>query len=750
MKNPLIIMSAITGKPTRDKIQEYLTSLFDNGIRQVLLYPRAGCEIEYLSEEWFLTIGNFIEIADQLNMCIWLYDDFNWPSGDAGGRVTKIEEYRLKAISIARGSFGQVSAKSQHNSSLFGEKFFPNLLSSDCVDYFIKCTHEEYYKRFGKYFGTVIKGIFTDEPSIGYCCSEDSIPYYEGAVEDYKKEFKRDFFEDIRSEYNNFYPCFVELISRRFKECYIDKLNSWCKNHNILMTGHLMCDDDPVHATKHGGNYLENLSSFLLPGIDEISTQLDGRNEMSLFGAIEYASGTNGAMAELFALGPCDMSYAKKRCMLYLCACHKIDKYFLAISHLDIRGNLKVTDFFNNFCDDQPNFGGMRLLSKEAEIASFYAKKDYTPQIYIRYPFSKCARLISKCIYSDKFFKLLNDLTYNQIQWKLIGNESVDAPVIELDDMLVPNLTIDEIIQLIGKKPIVVDENGDTPRGIFVRCFNDGSIIILNLFAPSDYYYVNGKRTYLELHQVLLSNKEEAYKVRALHCEFNVAYHNPNIVRLMYLNENQASTINCLQDIDTTFILRKGQGACLNNQEIPVNSCTLLPRGMKELYTQSMNTLLKKGAHTIYSQNDFKYMPSVFVAGDFSALIENDSLTLDKRKTSYHSGEIIYDYGKISFSIEVLVPKDACGIEIKGTTQYTKVYLNNTLIGEGIAYPFIFKFDKEMCGKVALLKIEQYSSIAPIFADVDYWDKNVKESQWRGTPSTTKEYFGFEKIYWLF
>ena len=319
MKNPLITMSAITGKPTEEKIFEYLKRLSDNGIEQVMLYPRSGCEIEYLSEDWFNTIEVFVRFAKKLDMRVWLYDDFNWPSGDAGGRVTKIERFRLKAIQFRGDAVGKISSKSRHNSGLFGEKYFPDLLSGEAVDYFIKCTHEEYYKRLGAYFGTKIKGVFTDEPSIGYCCEGDAIPYYDGIEDDYKALCGRNFSDDMQYGVEDFYSNAIEVVSNRFNECYISKIAGWCKAHGIFMTGHLMCDNDPVAATKHGGHFLKNLSTFLMPGIDEIDTKFDNQSEMTLFGACEYASGANGAMAELFALGPCDMSYAKKK--MYALSC---------------------------------------------------------------------------------------------------------------------------------------------------------------------------------------------------------------------------------------------------------------------------------------------------------------------------------------------------------------------------------------------------------------------------------------------
>ena len=87
MKNPLIVMSAVTGKPDYEQIFNYMKMLKSNGISQAMLYPRAGCELDYLTDEWFVAIDNFIQSAKQLDMNIWLYDEFNWPSGGCGGAV---------------------------------------------------------------------------------------------------------------------------------------------------------------------------------------------------------------------------------------------------------------------------------------------------------------------------------------------------------------------------------------------------------------------------------------------------------------------------------------------------------------------------------------------------------------------------------------------------------------------------------------------------------------------------------------
>ena len=754
MKCPLITMTAITGKPTKNQIFEYLCQLKNVGIEQAMLYPRSGCELEYLSEEWFTAVGHFIQHAKELGMSIWLYDDFNWPSGDAGGRVTSIPEYRLKAIDTKGENLGEISCKSRHNSGLFGEKFFPNLLNPNAVDYFIKCTHEEYYKRFSEDFGTVVKGIFTDEPSIGYCCENGCIPYYDELENDYFEFCHRDFYDDMKSSYSLFYKNAITVISNRFKSSYIDKIHTWCTEHNILMTGHFMSDNNPFESTKHSGSPLKNLSSFSLPGIDEIFTDFEDICEMSLLASCEYASGENGAMAELFALGPCDISFAKRRAMIYLCACHKIDHYFLAISPLDMRGNLLVKDYFNDFTNDQPNFEGMEVLSREAIKASMLAKEDFEPDVYVRFPFDYAAKNMTRGYDTVPFLNLLNKLTYNQIQWKYIVDEKVQAPIIELDDSFTPTINSSPFdIEKIPHKVIVTDENGDTPSGIFVRKFKNGDFVAINLFGDEKEYWVNKKRVLLKKYDVYFSNEQDV-KCSCEVCtpDFDVTYIGQNIIRTMHVNNQEDFIIDCECDTQISFALRNGVSASVDGVKIAAtNNAHRLPRGMKALYRTSEKITLSKGTHVLKAEKDFKYLPSILLLGDFNCFpISGDvcNVTLSQRNSSYVCGNKIYTYGGAEFTCRIRVPKNACGFEIVGAEAFTKAYLNDTPLGKRAFSPFYFEIDKSMNDTEVELKITQLSSIAPLFGDVDYWDKNASECGWRGTPSPQKEFLGFSSIKW--
>ena len=753
MKRPFITMTAVTGKPTQKSAYEYMQALKENGIEQVMLYPRSGCEVEYLSEEWFDTVSYFISAACQLDMCIWLYDDFNWPSGDAGGRVTAVPEYRLCAIVTKGEGKGQLTVKSSHNSGLFGEKYFPNLLSEKAVDYFIQCTHEEYYRRFGNHFGKIIKGMFTDEPSIGYCCQGDCLPYYDGLREDYFKAYSSSLDEDISKESPLLYRQAMALISQRFKSCYLDKINTWCVSHGILSTGHFMCDHNPFYGVTHSGNALKNLSCLSLPGIDEIYTNFEDECEMTLLSMAELARGENGAMAELFALGPCDMSYTTKRAMIYLCACHKIDHYFLAVSHLDMRGNLLVKDYFNNFSPAQPDFEGMRLLSQDAERAVTVAQKDFEPDLYLCFPLDIACDNIGKNMDTMPFISLVNELAFNQIQFKLTDKDKGDIKTVTFNERLEAFL---------GGKPFdiskfknelyVTDKNGGAPRGIFVRKFIDGTFVVINLFAKEGEYNVFGKSVYLEKHGVYLSDSNlPRPTLLELSPKFEICYKNQNVARTMHVNGNKPCHIYCDRDVSVILAVREGVTLEINGEKIKCQNTadSVLPKGMDEFYKTSCPYVLKKGANTVTADNDFKYMPSVLLIGDFSYEITPSDpyeLSLSPRKAECVANEYVSDYGEIELCAEISIPESATRIELLGTTLFTRVYLEGKMIGERVFAPYEYEIPKELCGKAASLKIVQYSSIAPIFGDVSYWDKAVEICGWRGTPSPNQPPFGISKF----
>jgi len=72
------------------------------GLGGFFMHSRYGLKTPYLSEEWFTCIRACIEKARALDMKAYLYDEDRWPSGFAGGVVTRDNpEYRAKRLEKA-------------------------------------------------------------------------------------------------------------------------------------------------------------------------------------------------------------------------------------------------------------------------------------------------------------------------------------------------------------------------------------------------------------------------------------------------------------------------------------------------------------------------------------------------------------------------------------------------------------------------------------------------------------------------
>ena len=280
MKNPLIPMSAVTGRPTQEFIRWFMGEFRRVGFTPFLVYPRAGCEVPYLSEEWFQTVKWILETAEEQGFeDVWLYDEFNWPSGQCGGRVMAEKlEYGSQYLLAERLADGTVRFDIGINAK------YPNLLNPDAVDFFIQTTHEEYYRRFGDRFGKLIKGIFTDEPSYGYpttimtpnASTKIQIAWYPELEDDYKHLAGRELKDDIKRQLEgmaqlDFINSYHELLGKRFRETFFDKIRNWCDAHGILLTGHLMAEHN-IHALRFNGDPLLAIDGFSMPGMDEINT----------------------------------------------------------------------------------------------------------------------------------------------------------------------------------------------------------------------------------------------------------------------------------------------------------------------------------------------------------------------------------------------------------------------------------------------------------------------------------------------
>ena len=198
-----------------DQIEEFKRM----GLGGFHMHPRTGLKTEYLGTEYLGLVKACTERAKERGMLAWLYDEDRWPSGFAGGLVTKDHpelawnflvltrvpnaEYEpnrdgLRHIDVKRHGDGRlmaryalgfaagalasyrrladgetVSAAEQlwycyheinGQANWFNHERYVDCLNPKAIEAFIAVTHERYRAAVGDHFGTTIPAIFTDEP----------------------------------------------------------------------------------------------------------------------------------------------------------------------------------------------------------------------------------------------------------------------------------------------------------------------------------------------------------------------------------------------------------------------------------------------------------------------------------------------------------------------------------------------------------------------------------------------------------
>ena len=203
-------------------LEEQIGYFKEMGFGGIHAHPRTGLDTVYLSPEYMDCIRTCYEKTRNEDMLLYLYDEDRWPSGGAGGYVTKNEAYRLKHLLFTRVPYteddkptgerasyatptrtcnGSLMAaydvtldkndymtgyrRIGENDEAEGYKWYaymesdrPNTwhnlqtyvdtMNKEAIEKFIEITHEKYKQTVGEGFGKTIPSIFSDEPTYTY------------------------------------------------------------------------------------------------------------------------------------------------------------------------------------------------------------------------------------------------------------------------------------------------------------------------------------------------------------------------------------------------------------------------------------------------------------------------------------------------------------------------------------------------------------------------------------------------------
>lgn len=188
------------------------------GMGGFFMHPRTGLATEYLGQHFLDCVSACADKAASLQMLAWLYDEDRWPSGYAGGLITREPACRERYLlftprpygvtppelrlplewPVSRNERGRLLARYQvavvdgfltgyrrlqddeptpadgtvwyaylevqHPCAGWNNATLGDVLNPEVTRQFLQVTHERYADVVGKHFSGAVPGIFTDEP----------------------------------------------------------------------------------------------------------------------------------------------------------------------------------------------------------------------------------------------------------------------------------------------------------------------------------------------------------------------------------------------------------------------------------------------------------------------------------------------------------------------------------------------------------------------------------------------------------
>ena len=362
----------------KEELLRQLEVLKEMGMGGAHMHVRTGMATPYLSDEHMDLIRACVEKCRDEDMLAWLYDEDRWPSGAAGGIVTKDPQYRSRYLLLTsqpyssgvkddRALTSSAGAKRTENGYLlacydvrldakgclshysrippeqaaegtkwyayvetalpapwFNNQTYINTLDPAAMGRFIEVTYERYLETVGEDFGGIVPAIFTDEPqfttksTLGFATEKKDIclPWTEDLPDTYRASCGEDLLEKLpellwelpngqvspaRYHYHN-HTC------ERFAQAFADQCGTWCENHGLMLTGHMMEEATLSSQTHSLGEAMRSYRSFQLPGID----MLCDSTEFTTAKQAQSASrqfGRPGVISELYGVTGWDFDF---------------------------------------------------------------------------------------------------------------------------------------------------------------------------------------------------------------------------------------------------------------------------------------------------------------------------------------------------------------------------------------------------------------------------------------------------------
>jgi len=314
INNRPICFFTINDTLTTEGINDAVAKLSEGGFGGGYIHCRSGYTGEYLKDEWFERCDDLVSAMEKHGMEPWMYDEFGWPSGIAGGSVIRDNKQYCQRWLVKNDqpnepvgeavayytADGAITDKDRASFSLevVVNTSYVDVLNRRATELFIEETYEKYRLR----YGDRIKGFFTDEPQFGH-----SFAPWNGEIEEYFKDKYGDFKrvlpylyigeqgEDVRQDYS-------KRVANAFIENYIKPISDWCEKYGYKLTGHILEEKDLWLQQRSAGDVMGIYRQMQAPAVDWLGRDIGDMKTPKQVSSVCQRYGKSRSVTESFAL----------------------------------------------------------------------------------------------------------------------------------------------------------------------------------------------------------------------------------------------------------------------------------------------------------------------------------------------------------------------------------------------------------------------------------------------------------------
>src|SRR5271169_5739440 len=344
------------GKLDATEVNRQIDEMVAHGVYGAFVHNRTGLETPYMSEEYFDVVRQAFAKAKQVGFHLGFVDEFEWPSGEARDPwrpgipsrvVASNPEFGMRSLGyVARKIQGpkrlEIEALPEHvqfavaaratgeesidpdtlrdiSSGLSGDKLdwtppegewlvmvyylyssrgmdggTVDLMNAAAVRKFIDLVHEEYYKRFGEYYGNVLDASYADhEGAYGYRIAWtpalfDTFSRMKGYdLRRYLPLLTHDggkMATKVRCDY-------LDVVSELYYQSFFKQVADWAEAHHIHTSGHIW--EEALHFDAMvQGDLMRNMRGFSWPGVDSLFDRGRSPRDFKAAASVAHFRGT--------------------------------------------------------------------------------------------------------------------------------------------------------------------------------------------------------------------------------------------------------------------------------------------------------------------------------------------------------------------------------------------------------------------------------------------------------------------------